>query len=148
MRQEHGHCSAERLISGPGLCYLHELLHETGESLSPERITRLAASGDAAAEKSLELFFRLLGTVAANVALTLGAFGGVYIGGGIVPRCADRFEKSGFRERFEAKGRYGDYLKSIPTFLITGEEPTLTGLAVCAGASTPARQPQRRSGEP
>jgi glucokinase len=74
----------------------------------------------------------MLGTVAANLALTIGAFGGVYIGGGIIPRHADRFAASGFREQFQAKGRYADYLESIPTYLITAEHPALTGLAAYA----------------
>lgn len=130
--EDYGHCSAERLISGPGLGYLHRLLHDTGDEMTPEHIAELADRGDIAAQESFEMFFRLFGTVAANVALILGAFGGIYIGGGIIPRNVERFVASGFRTRFESKGRYDDYLKSIPTFLITCEEPTLTGLGVCA----------------
>jgi hypothetical protein len=65
----------------------------------------------------------------ADVALTLGARGGVYIGGGIVPRFADRFFASVFRERFEAKGRFRDYLAAIPTALITDASAALSGAA-------------------
>lgn len=125
----YGHCSAERLISGPGLALLHELLHGTG-AVPPEELGRLATAGDPEAQASLESLFLFLGTIAANLALTMGAFGGVYIGGGIIPKHAERFASSGFRERFEAKGRYRDYLGSIPTYLITAEHPTLTGLAI------------------
>jgi glucokinase len=71
----------------------------------------------------------LLGGFAGNVALTLGARGGVYIGGGIVPRFADRFFASVFRERFEAKGRFRDYLAAIPTALITDTSAALSGAA-------------------
>lgn len=134
VQQQFGHCSAERLISGPGLALLHSLMHET-DALTADEIGRLAAAGDPHANASLELLFRLLGTVAANLALTFGAFGGLYIGGGIIPRHAEKFAASGFRDRFEAKGRYGDYLGSIATYLVIAEHPTLTGLAVYARES-------------
>jgi glucokinase len=127
IRERFGHCSAERLISGPGLSLLHSALHG-GAEIDTVEIARQAEHGDPDAEHSFEVFFRLLGTVSANLALTVGAFGGVYIGGGIIPKHAEKFAVSGFRRRFCAKGRYGDYLESIPTFLITAEHPTLTGL--------------------
>jgi glucokinase len=127
VRQRFGHCSAERLVSGPGLTLLHSALHDCA-TIDAIEIARLAERGDLKAEQSFEIFFRLLGTVSANLALTVGAFGGIYIGGGIIPQHAEKFAASGFRQRFCAKGRYGDYLESIPTFLITAEHPTLTGL--------------------
>ena len=76
----------------------------------------------------------MLGTVAANAALTLGAFGGVYIGGGIVPRYVEALAGSGFRQRFEAKGRYRDYMRAIPTRVITAANPALSGLLAYARA--------------
>lgn len=130
-RAQFGHCSAERLISGAGLSFLHRTLHDCAELPSAE-IGRLAAAGDARASESLEVFFLLLGTVAANLAVTLGAFGGIYIGGGIVPKHRQAFAASGFRARFEDKGRYHDYLGAIATLLIVAEHPTLTGLAAYA----------------
>lgn len=126
-RERIGHCSAERLLSGPGLALLHQLLHG-GAALSAEAIGERIAAGDPAALATLDAFFRLLGTVAGNAALTLGALGGVYIGGGIAPRYAAQFAHSGFRERFEAKGRYRDYMQAIPVWLITAPQPTLLGL--------------------
>ena len=131
IRARFGHCSAERLLSGPGLGLLHATLHD-GPEIPAAELANLADAGDGRAGETFELFFCLLGTIAANVALTIGAFGGVYIGGGIIPRHRERFVASGFRQRFEAKGRYGDYLSSIPTFLIIAEHPTLTGLAAHA----------------
>lgn len=131
LRERFGHCSAERLISGPGLELLHVTLHESAAIAAPA-IGALAEAGDKQAQETFDAFFALLGTVAANLALTVGAFGGVYIGGGIVPQHAERFAVSGFRQRFETKGRYGDYLKSIPTYLIVADQPTLTGLAAAA----------------
>ena len=79
---------------------------------------------------ALDVFCALLGTVAGNLALTLGARGGVYIGGGIVPRLGTRFDASAFRARFEGKGRYADYLRPIPVWVITApESPALMGAA-------------------
>jgi glucokinase len=136
LRKRFGHCSAERLISGPGLELLHTTLHASAaiaaSAIRAAEIAALAEAGDEQAQKTFNVFFELLGTVAANLALTVGAFGGVYIGGGIIPRHAERFATSGFRRRFEAKGRYDDYLKSIPTYLIVSDHPTLTGLAAAA----------------
>jgi len=70
-----------------------------------------------------------LGSFAGNVALTVGARGGVYIGGGIVPRFEALFMRSRFRERFEAKGRLRPYLEQVPTRLITDTLAALTGAA-------------------
>ncbi|HJP37530.1 MAG: glucokinase [Gammaproteobacteria bacterium] len=123
-----GHCSAERLISGPGLELLHMTLHKS-KAIKAARIAAQAEDGDEQAGATFNIFFELLGTIAADLALTMGALGGVYIGGGIIPRHAELFAASGFRRRFETKGRYGDYLESIPTYLIVSEHPTLAGLA-------------------
>lgn len=131
IRREFGHCSAERVISGPGLELLHRALHDV-PGIDAAELARLADAGDAQADETFAVFFRLLGSIAANLALTIGAFGGIYIGGGIIPRHRDRFIASGFRERFEAKGRYGGYLQSIPVFLIVSAHPTLAGLAAIA----------------
>jgi glucokinase len=130
-RERFGHCSAERLLSGPGLIFLHQALHaEPG--LAAEEIGRRADAGDGKAQATLESFFRLLGTVAGNLALTVGASGGVYIGGGIVPRYLEAFRRSGFRARFESKGRYEAFMRRIPTWVITAKYPALTGLVACA----------------
>jgi glucokinase len=123
---EYGHCSAERLLSGPGLVTLYEL--NGGEHCTPENISRLAHEGDALALQTIEIFSQLLGTVAADLALTLGARGGIYLGGGILPDIADLFAVSGFRQRFEAKGRFSNYLADIPTYLIRTPHPSFRGL--------------------
>lgn len=130
-RRRFGHCSAERLLSGAGLAFLHAALHG-GQELAPEAVGQRIDAGEADATATLGVFFRLLGSVAGNVALTFGALGGVYIGGGIVRRYAAAFAASDFRARFEAKGRYRDYLGEIPTWLITAQHPALTGLLVRA----------------
>lgn len=129
LRRDLGHVSAERLLSGAGLVRLYRLLAGTDAAPDAAAITRRAAAGDdPVAVQVLAHFFAMLGTAAGNLALTLGAQGGVYLAGGILPRLPDLLEASPFRERFVDKGRYRDYLQAIPTFLITREQPALLGL--------------------
>lgn len=125
-RERFGHCSAERILSGPGLLTLHRIMHGIDVAAS-EEIT--LNSGDQYCAATLEQFFRFLGSAAAELALITGAYGGVYIAGGIVPACIDEIRASGFRSRFEAKNRYSDYMQAIPTWVITAPEPGLIGLA-------------------
>ncbi len=127
VRRRYSHCSAERVLSGAGLAMLHEILHD--EALSAAEISRRGKDGDAKARATFEQFFLFLGTVAGDLALTLGAHGGVYIGGGIVLANIELFAESGFRERFVDKGRFRDYLDAIPTRVITLDTPALVGLA-------------------
>ncbi len=137
MRRRDTHCSAEKLLSGPGLVTLHGALAElegrAPERLLPQQVTALAAEGEPLAARALEMFFAMLGTVASDLALTLGARGGVYIGGGIVPRFADAIDRSGFRERFVDKGDYRGYLGAVPTFVITARLPAFRGLRALLG---------------
>ncbi|MEM6902892.1 MAG: glucokinase, partial [Pseudomonadota bacterium] len=83
---------------------------------------------DPIAVETVNLFCGWLGSVAGNAALTIGATGGVYIAGGIIPRLGDKFDQSPFRERFEGKGRFRTYLTPIPTFVITHDFPAFIGL--------------------
>ena len=135
--QRHGHASAERAISGMGLVDIHRALCMADGELPPEgwsaaEVSSAALSGqDARSEEALAMMCALLGSVAGNLALTLGAKGGVYIGGGIVPRLGDWFARSPFRERFEAKGRFQPYLAEIPVWVINASQsPALAGAAV------------------
>ena len=82
--------------------------------------SRALADSDAECRAAVEQFFAFLGGVAGDLALTLGARGGVYVGGGIVPHLGDWIDRSSFRARFEAKGRYRSYLAAIPTWTIDG----------------------------
>ena len=135
LRDKFGHASAERALSGMGLVNLYDALCTidgvAARALDPAGVTAAATSGgDAHCVEAVEVFFGLLGSVAGNLALTLGARGGMYIGGGIVPRLGDWMERSTFRERFVAKGRFRDYLDAIPTWLIQAEtSPALIGAA-------------------
>jgi glucokinase len=125
--REHGHASAERLLSGPGIELIHRVT--SSQTLGAAEITQGALAGDAACMRTVDCFCGVLGSVAGNAALTLGATGGMYIGGGIVPRLGDLFAGSPFRARFEAKGRLEPYLARIPTFLITEEYPAFLGVS-------------------
>lgn len=123
LRARFGHVSAERVLSGAGLVLLHETLGGAA-GLDAAEITRRALAGDdARCVETVERFLAWLGTVAGDVALTLGARGGVFIGGGIVPRWGDWIVRSRFRERFEAKGRFRGYLSAIPCGLIRSAVP-------------------------
>jgi glucokinase len=127
--RQYGHVSAERLLSGAGLELIYQFLSPVNTMLSAPAITSRAESGeDNIAIAAVDMFLAMLGGFAGNVALTYGALGGVYIGGGIAPRLAWRIALSPFRERFEAKGRFQQYLSEIPTYLITAENPTLFGV--------------------
>ncbi|WP_371766365.1 glucokinase [Massilia sp.] len=133
--EEHGHVSAERLLSGPGLEAIHRVL--AGERLAAADITARALAGSGACLATVDAFCAILGSVAGNVALTLGATGGMYIGGGIVPRLGPLFHASAFRARFEGKGRLRAYLARIPTWLVTEPYPALRGAAALLDAATP-----------
>lgn len=129
-----GHVSIERAVSGPGLGNLARAIAEVDghdhDALKPDEITaRALASNDPVAVEALSMFCAMLGGAAGNLALTLGARGGVYIGGGIVRRLGDFLDASPFRARFEDKGRFRDYLSAIPTSVIIAETPALHGLA-------------------
>lgn len=135
LRERFGHASAERALSGQGLENVYEALTRLHgapvPSLSAADITTRALEGrDAMCARTVELFCGWLGCVAGNLALTLGARGGCYVGGGIVPRLGSLFDASPFRARFEAKGRMGGFLQPVPTFVITADvSPALIGAA-------------------
>jgi glucokinase len=134
LRRRFDHVSAERVLSGPGLINLYtalcELAGEPSEQLTAAQITD-AHMGEThpRAHDATEMFCTMLGSVAGDLALTLGARGGVYIAGGIVPRLGTAFARSGFRARFEAKGRFRAYLAAVPTYVITRPLPAFVGLA-------------------
>ncbi|MFG6413419.1 glucokinase [Roseateles sp. DC23W] len=136
-RREFPHVSAERFLSGiglPVLCRSVAAALGQGEDVTALPADQIVARGLAgespACARTLELFCGLLGSFAGNVALTLGSRGGVFIGGGIVPRLGDYFFKSQFRARFEAKGRLHTFVDGIPTALITDTLAALSGAAL------------------
>ena len=133
-KKQFGHVSAERLASGAGLVFIYECLcREHGvapQAFRPAQVSQRGLSGeDPLCRAALDTFCAILGTVASNLAVTLGARGGMYLGGGIVPKLGDYFITSPFRQRFEDKGRFSDYLAAIPVFIISSLYPGLLGAA-------------------
>ncbi len=133
LRDRFGHVSAERALSGPGLANLYEAVAaldgQASAAPTPAEVLERARTGsDPSARRAVDLFCRFLGSFAGNLALTLGARGGVFIGGGIAPRLIPELEGSLFRARFEGKGRFKDYLAQIPTYVIDARvSPALIG---------------------
>jgi glucokinase len=138
------HVSSERLVSGPGIELIHRGLRALSglpaEAIDVGEIVRRARSGECPlCVQVLSHFSAMLGTFAANAALSFGARGGVYIAGGVVRRLGERFDRELFRARFEAKGRFQAYLERIPTMLITREYPALHGLSAMLAESLSGR---------
>lgn len=134
IQQRFGHASLERLLSGPGLVNLYRVLRELEgkpvDDLEPADITSRGLAGSCPyCIETLEIFCALLGGAAGNLALTLGARGGVYIGGGIAPRMMDFLKDSAFRVRFETKGRMSRFLAPIPVWVIMASNPAFRGVA-------------------
>jgi glucokinase len=133
LQKRFGHASAERALSGPGLVNLYRAVCDisgaVAEELLPSEVSAFAQQkSNEECIQALQLFFAFLGNVAGNLALTLGARGGVYLGGGILPRLLDELRASLFRQRFESKGRFQSYLSEIPTIVIdTADSPALIG---------------------
>jgi glucokinase len=132
--REWKHVSNERLISGPGMEIIYRALAQRNGINARKRDSAAIIAGaleekDPLCQEVLECFCGMLGGAAANLAVTLGAFGGIYIGGGIVPRMGEWFKSSPFRARFEAKGRFSDYIAGIPTYVITTPHVAFDGVA-------------------
>jgi glucokinase len=137
LSSRYGHVSAERAVCGQGLADIHRAVQQIDGA---KALVELNAAGvvsaalereDPQALEALDLFCAFLGTVAGNLALTLGAYGGIYIGGGIVPRLGDAFRRSSFGQRFESKGRFAQGLAEIPVYVIkAAQSPALCGAAI------------------
>jgi glucokinase len=142
LHQRFTHVSAERVICGPGLVNLYDAVCAiegvVPKVLTPPEITLRAREGSCRlCLEALGMFCALLGTMAGNLVLTLGAVGGCYIGGGIVPGLGSFFTSSHFRDRFEDKGRFADYLSRVPTYVIRSKLPAFVGLATAFTAPGP-----------
>ena len=129
--------SAERLLSGTGMKNLYEALAGVrGEPAEPLEAAQIFDAAErnpqSLAAAAVDQFFAILGQVAGDFALALGAVNGIYIGGGIAPRHVERLAASEFRKRFELKGRHSSLMKRIPTQVIMHSLPGLLGAALCA----------------
>lgn len=149
--QRYAHVSAERIVSGPGIVLIREALAarrglRVAAGLSTADIVERALAGsDPLCSETLDCFCGMLGTVAANLAVTLCARGGLYIGGGVVPRLGASFARSPFRARFESKGRFSAFAAQIPTLVITASCPALPGAAAILAAHLASLAPGRRA---
>jgi glucokinase len=137
LRQRHERVSQERLISGPGLEGIYWALckirgKQTVKITAAEIFSRVLAKEDVIATESVQLFYEVLGQVAGNLALLLGAYDGIYLAGGILKRYPDLLKSSNFRSGFENKGRHRPLMEQVPTLLIQHPQPGLLGASHCA----------------
>ena len=132
LRQELPRISNERVLTGTGLQRVYRAICQLdGMAAEPYSAKDIAAAAFAGASEScmetLDIFAAALGDLAGDLALMLGAFGGVYIGGGIVSKHDEYFAKSRLRQRFENKGRFDAYMREIPTYIIKKDLSALKG---------------------
>lgn len=132
LKEKYSRVSYEQLLSGLGIEQIYQALcHyrdvDTNNINAAEISNRAIEKRCDICLETMEQFCKTLGSFAGNLALTTASFGGVYIAGGIVPRFLEFFEESGFRRRFEAKGRFTHFNAKIPTFVITESQPGLLG---------------------
>ncbi|MFC4349465.1 glucokinase [Kordiimonas lipolytica] len=135
LRAELGYVSVESFLCGEGIARIYRFLVDYGgggdRNLSPAEITKLAAEGGApACTRAVQLFLSIVGSTAGDIALVHGARGGVFLGGGILPKIADMVGPSDLLRRFVAKGAQSAYVETIPVHLITAEYAALVGAAV------------------
>nr|WP_283254698.1 glucokinase [Luteimonas galliterrae] len=131
-----GRVSNERLICGPGLVNIHRALSEiAGEDPGPMRpadITERAAQGDVRSMRTIDVFCAVFGAISGDLVLTTGAWDGVYLTGGLVPKMLNALQHSGFRQRFEHKGRFSSNMAAVPTLAVVHPHPGLLGAAALA----------------
>jgi glucokinase len=131
-----GRITAETILSGPGLLRLYKAIcagrATTPRCAAPVEVTALAEN-DEIARAALDVFGRLLGRYAGDLALIFGATGGVYLSSGIAPDILELLRRpGGFRAAFEAKAPHAEWIAKIPTFVVMHRDPALLGLAMLA----------------
>lgn len=148
--QQQGYLYNEALISGPGLVTLFNTLAELdGEPRRADSAREVAAwaweQQEPLALEAWELFFQGLGSIAGDVTLLYTASGGVYLGGGILPRYVEQLRNSGFGQRFKAKGMQSGFMEGIPVAVIVHPYPALIGAAAWLERSSPRISPNQAS---
>jgi glucokinase len=132
------HPVTENILSGPGIIRTYRAIAaargETPQHNSPAAVCQAALAGDATAAAAFELFFTWLGRMAGDLALIVGATGGVYIAGGIVPKYLEQLNAGPFRAAFEAKGLMADFARTVPAFVVMTQNPALIGCAAVHAA--------------
>ncbi|MCG6895550.1 MAG: glucokinase [Thiocapsa sp.] len=143
LQERFGRVSWERVVSGPGIRILYEFLLERQAGQSPQWLREAFAAGDPAAAiaeaassgrcplciETMDLFFRLYGREAGNMALKQMALGGVFLGGGIAPKNLDPLRSSGFLASFLDKGRLEPVMRAMPVRVIIQPNTPLLGAA-------------------
>ena len=136
LSQDYGRVSNERLVSGAGLVNVHRALSGIADAdpgkLQPEDVTARAAAGDRRCQHAISIFCSVFGAIAGDLVLTLGAWDGVFLSGGLVGPLLPALQHSGFRQRFESKGRYAPAMARVPTLAIVHAYPGLLGAAALA----------------
>jgi glucokinase len=136
LSREFGRVSNERIASGAGLANLHRALGaiagEDPGNLRPEDVTAGAAAGDPRCGQAVDLFCAVFGAIAGDLVLAYGAWNGAYLSGGIAPHLLPALNRSGFRQRFEGKGRFSPAMGAVPTLAVLHPQPGLLGAAVIA----------------
>jgi glucokinase len=132
-----GRVSNERMICGNGLVNLYlalaDIADQPAEEYTPEDITARAEDGsDPLCVRTVETLAGIFGSVAGDLVLCLGGWDGVYLTGGVLPFLLPWLHRGGFRERFEAKGRFRETMERVPTLAIVHPEPGLLGAAAIA----------------
>ena len=136
LSQDYGRVSNERLVSGAGLVNVHRALSElAGDdpgTLEPADVTAGADAGDRRCQHAISVFCSVFGAIAGDLVLTLGAWDGVFLSGGLVGPLLTALQHSGFRQRFEGKGRYAPAMARVPTLAVLHPYPGLLGAAALA----------------
>jgi glucokinase len=154
----HGRVSIERVVSGPGLEAIFDDVVASGIEPSRRAADRLDAASDRAAAisefalagrdraatRALDRFVRYLGAAAGDLALAVGAIGGVYVAGGIAPKILPRIESGLFLEAFRDKGRLGSLVSTIPVRVVLEPRCALIGAATYAALAPPEDRPRSR----
>lgn len=134
LQSQHGEVYAELLLSGPGLRRLYHSLAAVRSQdildLTPEEISARALTGECShCVETLHTFCALLGSICGDFVLANGAYGGLYVAGGIIPEMVDFLRASTFAQRFSEKGNMCDHLARVPLYVITGDTTGLLGAA-------------------
>jgi glucokinase len=143
LAERFGRVSYERVVSGPGLVNVYRFLRDAGKDEEPPWLAEEMGLGDPAAVvsrnglagksplcvRALDLFVAVYGAAAGNLALTMMATGGVYLGGGIAPRIVTKLKEPGFMDAFRAKGRLSPLLADVPVRVIMNPKTALLGAA-------------------
>ena len=138
LRRRLGHVSADQILSGGGLARIHrahcELAEQAVEEISTQEVVARSLDGDPLARRTTRAFSHMLGRVVGDTALTLGAVGGIYLGGGVIARMQTAFAVDGFVEGLLDKGQMRSYLEAIPVRLILDPIAALRGAAEWSAA--------------